>query len=1383
MKFFIKTTIFILWFSASGLSQKTSVKFEHISIDQGLSESTVRSIWQDSKGFMWFGTGDGLNRYDGYKFTIYKRNPKEPNSISHNMIWSIFEDSDSILWIGTDLGLNRFDYKIDQFTRYIHDPADTTTISHNSIRAIFEDHLGNLWIGTNGGLNRFDRETNQFTRYFSSPDDTTSLSSSRIRSLFEDRSGDLWIGTYRGFNKFDRETGKFTRYYTHPDDTTRASLNIIRTIVEDRNGIFWIGTNHGLHTFNPKIEQFNHYFNDPADNFSICSNSIRSVIRDSTGDLWIGTTAGLNRFDRENNRFIRYQSGLYDPFSLSVNEIRSLFEDRSGILWVGAYNGGLNKFDRKKTKFKHYHKDNIYPASINHNTVQAFHEDDFGKVWIGTNGGGLNIFDRNARRYSYYTHDPGNPASLSSDRIYAICEDKNGNVWLGTNGEGINKVIFSHSKGKRVINKFVHFQHDPNDSLSLSDDNVRVIYEDRAENLWIGTFGGGINLFDRQNNRFTRFKNNPKDPKSISNNVVYVIYEDRQGELWIGTRHGLNRFDREKRSFIRYMADFNNPNSLSDKSVLSIYEDQAGMLWIGTYGGLNKLDRSREMFSHYNEQDGLPNDVVYGILEDIEGNLWLSTNKGLAKFNPKTETFQNYDVKDGLQGNEFNLGAYYQNKNGEMFFGGNNGYNAFYPHKIVDNPHIPPVVITDFQLFNKSIGIEGENSYPFQKAITFSDAIKLSCRENIISFEFAALDYSAPEKHQYTYILEGFDENWNYTQSRRFVTYTNLSPGDYAFKVKGTNNNGVWNEQGVVLKIRIVPPFWQTTLFKIFAAVFFVGFIYAAYRLKIRAIEMHRQMLEKEVAERTEELVTKNKQISLQKSKLVQTLDRLKKGEEQYRGIFESVRDGLIIFDDDGNIVEANPEACRAHGYSRDEFLKLNGKDLVHPNYYSNFKRFKDQLTSGDQFSAESVNLRKDGSTFHVEVRGTNFSYNGKLHRLAVVRDITERRKAEEMLRRYELIISSSTELMALLDTQYVHLAINDAYLKFYNRKREDILGRPVSEIFGNRVFTEFMKDRLDECVRGKEVYYYEWFDLATHGRKYMYVVYIPVIEKDRSVSGVVVSIKDVTELQEKNDQLAQLLKELKDTQSQLIQSAKMASLGNLVAGIVHEINSPMGVLTSSTDVTIRAITKIIDGIETSKSLGDIQNNQQIQKAMDALQNNTQITIEARERINKIINSLKRFVLLDSVAFHKADVHEGIESTISLVQHELGTRIKIRKEFGKLPEIFCYPGELNQVFLSLIQNAITAIKNQGTITIRTSSEKNFVKIEIGDDGTGIPPKQLQRLFEFSLTSDASRVKMGSGLAISYQIIDKHNGKIDVTSEVGKGSRFTITLPIDPRVVG
>jgi len=896
-----KSKIIFLFFLFPAIlfAQPEDIQFEHLTVEDGLSSNSVFEILQDSRGFIWLGTIDGLIRYDGYNFKIFRNNPNDPTSLGANRIYSIYEDRSGVLWIGTDGGgLNKFDREKEQFSRYTNDPNDPTSLNDIVVSSIYEDSSGDLWIGTEtGGLNKLVRGDSEespptFIHYKHDPDDSTSLSNYAVNSICEDNFGALWIGTYRGgLNKLipaDNEESPptFIHYKHDPNDPSSLSSNKVGSIYEDKSGDIWIATYGGLNKLIPVSNEespptFIHYKHDPNDPSSLSSNEVRSIYEDDSGDIWIGTIGGgLNKLvpgDKEGSppTFVHYKHDSKDPTSLNSNSVISVYEDNSGLIWIGTAGGGVNKFDKEKRKINHYKHNPYDPASISFNDVYPIYEDNSGNIWIGTNGGGLNKLDKEKGKFNHYKHDPDDPTTLSYNNVFSICEDNSGVLWIGTTGGGLNKLVPGDSEESPPT--FIHYKHDPNNPKSLSDNKVYSIYEDSSGDLWIGTTRGLNKLVPNDNKEspptFIHFNNNSDDPSSLSHYIVRTIYEDRSGTLWIGTDGGgLNKLippvpdsssgDNKESlpTFIHYKHDPNDPTSLSNNTVLSIYEDKSGILWIGTWGGgLNKFDREKIHFTHYRQIDGLPNELIIGILEDDYGNLWISTNKGISKFNPQTETFRNYDVRDGLQSNEFSANAYLKSKSGEMFFGGINGFNVFHPDSIKDNTHIPPIIITDFQLLHKPVPVgfdESRNRSILKKSITETKEIELTYEDYIFSFEFAALDFHTPEKNQYAYIMEGFEMDWNYTDAnRRFVTYTNLDPGEYTFRVKGSNNDGVWNEEGVSISIIIVPPWWLTTWAYFLYALILLSIIFFTWKMQLKRMRIkHDYEMSKFEAEKMHEV-------------------------------------------------------------------------------------------------------------------------------------------------------------------------------------------------------------------------------------------------------------------------------------------------------------------------------------------------------------------------------------------------------------------------------------------------------------------------------------------------------------------------------------------------
>ena len=839
------------------------ITFEQIFLEQGLSQSIVKGIVQDSNGFIWFATEDGLNRFDGYKFKVLRHDPDDPDSLSFNDVTAVHVDRGGVLWVGTFYGgLNQYVREHQRFIRYLNDPRDRNSLSNDHVNTIYEDRSGALWIGTDDGLNQLVRGEEgvspaTFIRFLNDPNASLGPGPNTVRAICEDKAGALWFGTDQGLSRLDRGTGRFTHYGHDPKDPNSLSHNEVYAVLEDHDGVLWVGTRggglnrlvsspssaiaspgtDGGESDGGKVTpRFISYLHRPGDPDSLSHNDVNVIFEDRTGTLWLGTNGGgLNLFDRESERFVSYQHDPYDAGSLSYDEVMAIYEDRSGLLWIGTYGGGIDKIDRGKKQFALYRADTYNPNSLSQRIVWAICEDKSGILWIGTHGGGLNRLRRDKDQYTFYRSEPNDPSSLSSDIVRFVYEDRAGTLWIGTHGGGLCEF-------DRDTEIFRCYRHDAGDPLSISHDELRSIYEDRSGTLWIGTNGGGLNKFVPSSEpgsrpTFVRYRHEPNNPKSLSNDFVRVIFEDREGRFWIGTQGGgLNKFEREAGTFSHYRANLDDPEALNNDYIFSIYEDGQGGFWLGTWGGgLNRFDRVSGRFSHYTEDDGLADDSIYGIMEDEQGNLWLSTNNGLSKFNPQEETFRNYSVDDGLQGNEFNGGAYFKSESGEMFFGGIEGFNAFHPAEIKDNPHIPPVVITTFQKLNKDV--------KFDRPTSDIEKVELSYKDYVFSFEFSALDFTAPEKNQYAYKMEGLDEDWVYTDStKRFATYTTLAPGTYVFRVKGANNDGVWNEEGTSLEITITPPFWKTWWFTLLWAVFGLAAAVVSYKRRLKTERMKTEL-------------------------------------------------------------------------------------------------------------------------------------------------------------------------------------------------------------------------------------------------------------------------------------------------------------------------------------------------------------------------------------------------------------------------------------------------------------------------------------------------------------------------------------------------------------
>jgi PAS domain S-box-containing protein len=976
--------IFLLVLLGNLFPKNGSIGFEVVSLEQGLSQASVNCMLQDRQGFLWFGTQDGLNRYDGYDFKFYKSQPGKTNSLSDDHIRVIIQDRyKDVLWVGTyGGGLNRIDLKTDSIKSYRHDPNDDRTLAAYSVFNMYQDRSGIIWLGTwGGGMDRFDPETETITHYRYEKNKPGGLSHNIVRAIYEDRQGNMWVGTYGGgLNRFDPQTGKCVNYHHDRTNPNSLSHDQVMVIHETRQGELWIGTDGGgINIMNPNTGTFQHFLHNPKDSGSISYNRIRAIHEDQQGTIWVGTYGGgVARFDPGKRRFRSYRFDHWNDKSLSDDFVLSIIEDFSGVLWFGTLTSGVNKLDRQKWKFIHYRSIPNEPNSLSARIVRTIVEGSDGVLWIGTNGGGLNKFDRRKNRFTHYRHNPDDKNSLSYDRIYALYTDPKEKdiLWIGTFDGGLNRFDIKNER-------FTHYKHDPGDPTSINNNRVRSICRDIDGSLWLGLWRGGVDKFDPRTQLFTHYSHQPDDPHSLSYNNVFCIYKDRSHVIWIGTiGGGLNRYDRQSRQFIRYRTDPHNSNSLSSDRVMSIHEDLSGIMWIGTSGGgLNRFDRKTNRWKKYSIEQGLPNEVVYSILEDDAQNLWLSTNRGLSRFHPKKETFYNYVTRDGLQANEFVGSSALKTANGEMFFGGINGFNSFIPAEIVNlkNLHIPPVYITGFKKFNHAV--------KFPKRLSRIKEIELSYHDNFFSFDFVALNYCSTEGNQYAYKMEGFDKDWVYCGSRRSANYTNLNGGQYTFRVKASNNDGVWNEKGASIGLIITPPIWRTIWFRVLASVILILLIVMLIRFRTYRMRRRNMLLEK-INVRLNDEISERKQVEI----------ALQASEEKYRDIYENSIDVHYRADMEGKLVMASSSGIHLLGYgSKDEMI---GRDLATTFYYDpkERERFLDEMKKyGKVINLETRLKKKNGDPIDIET-SAHFVFDDKGVPVAVegmFRDITSRKRAE----------------------------------------------------------------------------------------------------------------------------------------------------------------------------------------------------------------------------------------------------------------------------------------------------------------------------------------------------------------------------------------------------
>lgn len=884
----------------SSFGQYKDLKFKRFSNEAGLSNSSFTCFAQTPDGFLWVGTTDGLNRFDGYSFKVYRNNPEDTLSISDNHISTLFVDHKGDLWVGTkNNGLNRYTSKTDNFISYKSKIYDSKTLTNHYITSITEDADQNLWVGTIMGLNLYNQENEAFIRYFyelavsmnaqtidslkarkvpafvisaASKLVNTEFKNERalfrafgthlseeeleqykmlilkysrlqatadhIRALEADANGNIWIGYDKeGLGYFNPKTNKLNVYQHNDNRSTGISGNEVMSLAID-HGDLWVGTRDGkLCKWSAKTDQFTHY-QLPGKSYNI-----ESIAVDSRGTVWVGDDYGLCRFDKEEKRFYRYQNQENNKYSLSATAVKQIFEDIHNDIWVGCSQGGIN-LTLGNLPFQHlkYHPNST--GSLTKTSVSSVMEDSRGNIWVGYYTMGVDVLNPQNNKITHFFHDPGDSSSLGKGTVFEIFEDSDANVWIGTYEGGLQ--MFDKSQ-----NRFITYKHSPDNLQSIGGNDIRDIAEDEKGNLWLAIHGQGIDVFDRKTRTvIKRYKADYLDwQNSLSNDWVYTVHIDKNQNVWVGSVFGLSLLKRGADNFVSYTKENRN---ISHNHVRSILEDGKGNIWIGTENGLNLFDKKTTQFISYYCKDGLPNNTIHGILEDEQHKLWISTNHGLSRLDPAKGLFENYNILDGLQSNEFYPGAFCKGKSGSLYFGGINGLSIFNPKEIKKDSSDVSIKFTGLSLFNKSVE---PGKGVLINSLDQTAEISLNHDQNIITLSFVGLDFKKPEKIQYAYKLEGFDKNWNYVGDKREATYTNLDPGVYTFKVKAANSSGIWSKNARELKISISPPFWRTLPAYALYSIILVALIYYYKHTAVAKERLKNQIeLQKLEAQKTHEL-------------------------------------------------------------------------------------------------------------------------------------------------------------------------------------------------------------------------------------------------------------------------------------------------------------------------------------------------------------------------------------------------------------------------------------------------------------------------------------------------------------------------------------------------
>jgi ligand-binding sensor domain-containing protein/signal transduction histidine kinase len=1262
-----------------------NLRFEHVSIEHGLSQESVLNILQDRQGFMWFGTQAGLNRYDGYKMTVYRTDPQDPASLPDSFINASFEDAEGRLWFGTKGGLARFDAAAGKFVRYPLADAGTPRDANRSVNAITADRQGMLWLGTSDGLKRFDPASGAFSTIRHSAQDGVP-GGDAVAALAFDGRGALWAGTSRGLGRLAPGAQRLEHFAPQGQDPRSARVNTLSMGPRDT---LWVGTDAGLEAWD--LDEGAPRRRTLGAGEGVGDVRVLALYHDAGGTLWVGTDAeGVKWRDPTSRRFVSYGNRPLDAHSLADNQVGSIRIDRSGTLWIGSRFRGLSYTDLASGGFSNFsfRPEGSYRIGFEKARDVAVRPD--GKLWIGTFGGGLVLLDPETGATSQLRHQDERDDTIPSDVVHSLSIEGE-RLWVGSPGalawSGVNGGPFH-----RVA------------LPGLGTAPVQEVQRTRDGVLWAVT-RAGLYQFDEDLRVRQVWRHDPRQPAGIGDDTLFQMVEDAQGILWIGTDNGLDRFDRKSGVFTHYRHDPQDPASLRHNRIYGLTLTRSGQLWVGTAGGLHRVERGAggklafRLVKLIDAHEPLP---IGAVLEDAHGRLWASMTDGISRYDPATGQYKHYTAKDGLIDGTFFINSGARGPDGQMHFGGVNGLTSFMPDAIRDNPYAPQVAITDFLVFNK----------PQQLPSGRSREITLSQRESVFSFEFAGLHYAAPGSNRYSYRLEGFDQGWVDTDAgKRFATYTNLDPGTYVFRVRASNKDGVWSEAPAAIAITITPPWWKSWWFRLLALAIAAASLLAGYRLRIRALVQQQGVLEREVNARTAELV-------LQKD----AAERRKREAEEQGEAADSARRNIALLSDIGRRLTANLDT-----------------EAITTTLYEHV-----QVLMDAPVFAVAV-ARRDGAQL-------DFPY-------AVV---DGRRCAAPARERRD-----PRQLAAWCIEHGREVFINDLaadtarYLPGIDPHDAAAAGLPCAPDALPSALPQsllYVPVAVGQRVLGA----LSVQSFAPHAYQR---VHLDMLRTLAAYVGVALDN-------------AQAYRQLKDVQGQLAAQEKLASLGSLVAGVAHELNTPIGnsLLMASTlhDKTVDlSIALDTAALRRSELLGYIGS------AREA----SELIMRSLHQAADLVNSFRQ-VSVDQASAQRRrfDLARACQEIVATLMNKVriaGHVLEIDVPAGITMD--SYPGPLGQVLINFVNNALLhAFEGPGG-SMRLTAELlagDWVRIAFGDDGRGIAAEHLARVFDPFFTTRMGQGGTGLGLNIAHTIATSLlGGAIRVESTPGSGTAFILELPL------
>ena len=1331
-----------------------TLRFEHLSVEQGLAQESVLSITQDGAGFLWLGSQAGLSRFDGYRVTVYRNTVGEPASLANNWVRVLHVDPAGRLWVGTDGGLDRFEPDTQRFTHFAPPEPAKRGNGNRHVRAIADDGARGLWIASGDGLQHFDPASGAFTVYHHDGAKPASLADDQVNALAVDAGGTVWIGTPTGLDSLAPGARNFMHHPAGPGDTR---YNAIETLLIDAGQTLWIGSLAGLETW--KVGSAPAARHRMGEDEGIYPGRITALLEDVDANVWVGSHAdGLYRWMAQARRFANYRHQSGDVHSVADNQISSLFRDRVGTFWVGTWFAGASRVDLGSGGFARIVRQPDQPDTLLDNKVRAILDDGKGSLWLATNTG-LNHLNPDSGITQVYRHDPANPNSLGEVPASALARDRRGMLWVG-GAAGVTRLDAATGRFTRL-------------ALAAGDidaNSVRGMMADRAGALWVAS-RGGLHKVDPDTLAVRTYRHDPANADSLADNSTRPLLEDRRGQLWVGTFDGLDLLDRATGRFRHFRHDPQDPTSLSHDEVHYLLEDHNGALWVGTAAGLNRMTvdaRGAVRFQRYTVRDGMADDAVAAMLEDAAGQLWVSTNTGIARLDPASGRWRNFSASDGtIEGAYFDCSAA-RTADGSMYFGGFNGITAFLPTAISDNLIAPRAVITGFQIFNRPAAL----SHPglFTGPIESASAVTLDAADSVFSLEFAALHFAAPQRNRFAYQLEGFDQAWvNTDATKRFATYTNLDPGHYVFRVKAANKDGVWSADGATLAITILPPWWKSWWFRAIAAAVIVGSAYASYRARMHGLGRQRAMLAAQVEARTHEIALQNTLLERQKGEL----DARRRDAEQQRydaeqRRFEAERQMEEVERQKENVELAHRNISILSEIGREMTATLDMETIM-STVYRHVHHLMDARTFGIGFVREELGLIEFPYSIDQGQRSKVYSRPIDDPEQFAVWCVRHRREIfiNDLPNEYQPYISDAgvAKIMAVPRPDGAASLVPASIMYVPLTVKERVMGVLCVQSAEKDAYQRVHLDMLQTLAAHAAV-------ALDNARAYRQLeqTQAMLVEQERQV-------------RENTEELALANRALQDNDERLRLAKRKAEdatrqKSEFLANMSHEMRTPLAGVIGMLGFALR------DGLLQSSTREQILRGQ-----------------ANAQSLLTIINDLLDFSKIEAgkLTIENIDfaLSGAVENVVSLFEeqaaaHSVDFAVELASDLP--PFVVGDPTRLRQVLVNLVGNAFK-FTNEGMVTLSVAHDtagdpllqiaprpgRHRIRFTVQDTGIGIAPAALARLFQKFEQADSTTTRRyggtGLGLAICRQLVDLMGGDIEVASVEGQGSSFSFVLPL------